>query len=158
MKTIRYIVTVALLVVVTGCDDSFLDMTNRFGSNTDTFYKTRADFDGAVGGVYYSLYISGGNVFGEEHITASLLSDIMLGMLITSSIRRTIPTRICGLRRITESSGQITSSKGSMKPTYRPILLTKKRRRPTKMRCWARCTSCGRFCCFARPSFSVVCL
>jgi hypothetical protein len=79
MKTIRYIVTVALLVVVTGCDDSFLDMTNRFGSNTDTFYKTRADFDGAVGGVYYSLYISGGNVFGEEHITASLLSDIMLG-------------------------------------------------------------------------------
>ncbi len=79
MKTIRHIATVMLLLVMAGCDDSFLDMTNRFGSNTDTFYKTKADFDAALSGVYHSLYISGGNVFAEEHITASLLSDIMLG-------------------------------------------------------------------------------
>lgn len=68
-----------VLVVLAGCDDSFLDMTNKFGSNTDTFYKTKSDYDAALGGVYNSLYISGGNVFAEEHITASLLDDTMLG-------------------------------------------------------------------------------
>lgn len=66
-------------MAVAGCDDSYLDMTNKFGSNTDTFYKTKSDFDAAIGGVYNSLYISGGNVFAEEHITASLLDDTMLG-------------------------------------------------------------------------------
>lgn len=68
-----------MLLAMAGCDDSFLDMTNKFGSNTDTFYKTKADFDAALGGVYNSLYISGGNVFADEHISASLLDDTMLG-------------------------------------------------------------------------------
>ena len=79
MKTIRYIATAMLLLIMAGCDDSFLEMTNRYGANTDTFYKTKDDFDAALSGVYHSLYISGDNVFAEEHITASLLSDIMLG-------------------------------------------------------------------------------
>ncbi len=78
-KNIKHIVAVAILLVVSGCNDDFLDMTNRFGSNTDTFYQTKADFDAALGGVYNTLYLSGGNVFAEEHITASLLSDIVLG-------------------------------------------------------------------------------
>ncbi len=68
-----------VLLAVAGCDDSFLDMTNRFGSNTDTFYKTKSDFDAALGGVYNTLYLAGGNVFAEEHITATLLEDVVLG-------------------------------------------------------------------------------
>jgi starch-binding outer membrane protein, SusD/RagB family len=79
MKNIRHITATLLLLAMAGCDDSFLDMTNRFGLNTDTFYKTKAHFDAALGGVYNSLYLSGGNVFAEEHITASLLDDVMLG-------------------------------------------------------------------------------
>lgn len=79
MKRIKHIAIAMLLLAVAGCDDSYLDMTNKFGSNTDTFYKTKSDFDAAVAGVYNSLYISGGNVFAEEHITASLLDDTMLG-------------------------------------------------------------------------------
>lgn len=78
MKKMRHIAVAMLLLAVAGCDDSFLDMTNRFGSNTDTFYKTKADFDAALGGVYNSLYLSGGNVFAEEHITATLLEDVVL--------------------------------------------------------------------------------
>ncbi len=68
-----------IVLAMAGCDDSYLDMTNKFGSNTDTFYRTKSDFDAAIGGVYNSLYISGGNVFAEEHISASLLDDTMLG-------------------------------------------------------------------------------
>jgi starch-binding outer membrane protein, SusD/RagB family len=79
MKMIRHITVAMLLLVMAGCDDSYLDITNKFGANTDTFYKKKADFDAALGGVYNSLYISGGNVFAEEHITASLLDDTMLG-------------------------------------------------------------------------------
>jgi hypothetical protein len=79
MKSIRQIIAAVVLLAMAGCDDSFLDMTNRFGSNTDTFYKTKADFDAALSGVYNTLYLAGGNVFGEEHITASLLDDTMLG-------------------------------------------------------------------------------
>lgn len=79
MKRIRYIAVTMLLLAMAGCDDSFLDATNKFGSNTDTFYKTKADFDAALAGVYSTLYLSGGNVFAEEHITASLLDDVTLG-------------------------------------------------------------------------------
>lgn len=82
-KTINKMVALALLIPVVigleGCNDDFLDTTNKFGSNTDTFYKTKADFDAALGGVYYSLYLEGGNVFGEEHISSMLLGDLMLG-------------------------------------------------------------------------------
>ena len=79
MKKINYILLTMLLLGMAGCDDSFLDTTNKFGSNTDTFYKTKADFDAALGGVYNTLYLSGGNVFAEEHITATLLEDVVLG-------------------------------------------------------------------------------
>ena len=79
MKKIRYTAIAISLLIMAGCDDSFLDMTNKFGSNTDTFYKTKADFDAALGGVYNTLYMSDGNVFAEEHITATLLSDVVLG-------------------------------------------------------------------------------
>lgn len=67
------------MLALGGCDDSFLEMTNHFGSNTDTFYRTKADFDAALAGVYSTLYLQGGNVFAEEHITAGLLDDITLG-------------------------------------------------------------------------------
>src|SRR6188768_1147428 len=79
MKKIKHIVLAMLLLAMAGCDDSFLDTTNKFGSNTDTFYKTKADFDAALGGVYNTLYLAGGNVFAEEHITATLLEDVVLG-------------------------------------------------------------------------------
>jgi hypothetical protein len=79
MKNLKYITLTLLITAMVSCDDSFLDMTNRFGSNTDNFYKTKADFDAAISGVYNTLYISGGNVFAEEHITATLLEDVVLG-------------------------------------------------------------------------------
>lgn len=87
MKMIRkskYIkLALALLIPIaigfTGCNDDYLETSNKFGSNTDTFYKTKDDFDAALGGVYYSLYLEGGNVFGEEHIVSMLLGDLMLG-------------------------------------------------------------------------------
>lgn len=79
MKRIRHIFLGMLLLIIAGCDDSFLDATNKFGSNTDSFYKTKADFDAALAGVYNSLFLSGGNVFAEEHITATLLEDVVLG-------------------------------------------------------------------------------
>src|SRR5688572_16069101 len=79
MKKLKYIAVAIVLLAVAGCDDSFLDATNRFGANTDTFYKTKKDFDAALGGVYNTLYLSGGNVFAEEHITATLLDDVVLG-------------------------------------------------------------------------------
>jgi starch-binding outer membrane protein, SusD/RagB family len=79
MKKIKYLAFAMVLLVGAGCDDSFLDATNRFGANTDTFYKTRRDFDAALAGVYNTLYLAGGNVFAEEHITATLLDDVVLG-------------------------------------------------------------------------------
>jgi starch-binding outer membrane protein, SusD/RagB family len=79
MKKIKYIAVAIVLLAVAGCDDSFLDATNRFGANTDTFYKTKKDFDAALGGVYNTLYLAGGNVFAEELITATLLDDVVLG-------------------------------------------------------------------------------
>jgi hypothetical protein len=78
MKQIRYVAIAMLLFAMAGCDDAFLDTTNKFGSNTDTFYKTKADFDAALAGVYNTLYLSGDRVSAEEHITATLLEDVVL--------------------------------------------------------------------------------
>lgn len=79
MKNVKQVITIVTLLVLAGCDDSFLDMTNRFGSNTDTFYKTKADFNAAVNGVYNQLYMTSNNPFYNEHIVANLLDDTMLG-------------------------------------------------------------------------------
>lgn len=78
MKKTRYIAIAFLMVIMAGCSDSFLDMSNRYGANTDSFYKTKADFDAALAGVYNSLFVPNG-AWGEEHMSASLLDDTMLG-------------------------------------------------------------------------------
>ncbi len=82
MKKLKHIVAAIVLLIPiaigTGCDDSYLDMSNHYGQNVDTFYKTKADFDAALAGVYNTLYLAGGNVWAEEHITSSILSDEML--------------------------------------------------------------------------------
>ena len=65
MKKIKYIAAVLAMLVVAGCDDSFLDMSNHYGQNVDTFYKTKADFDAAIAGVYNTLYITDGSAWSE---------------------------------------------------------------------------------------------
>jgi len=85
IKKIKHIAAAIVLLAMAGCDDSFLDMTNRYGQNTDTFYKTPADFDGALAGVYNTLYLGGsgpgltGAIEGDEQLTSELMADIMLG-------------------------------------------------------------------------------
>lgn len=78
-KVAALLLLIPLTIGLQSCNDDFLETSNKFGSNTDTFYLTKADFDAALGGVYYSLYLEGGNVFGEEHIVSMLLGDLMLG-------------------------------------------------------------------------------
>lgn len=78
MRKIRNIVAAVVLLAVAGCDDSFLDMSNHYGQNVDTFYKTTADFDAALAGVYNTLYLSGGSPWADEQITANIISDEML--------------------------------------------------------------------------------
>lgn len=75
----RIIYTIAAfsLLVLAGCDDSFLDSSNKYGLNSETFYKTPADFEASMAGVYNALYVNG--VHSNEHLAANLLSDMMLG-------------------------------------------------------------------------------
>ncbi|PIB37351.1 glycan metabolism protein RagB [Reichenbachiella sp. 5M10] len=77
MNRIQYIIAVVMLLVLAGCDDSFLEAENRYGLNTDTYYKTPDDMDAAVSGIYNALYVNG--VHSDEHLAANLLSDLMLG-------------------------------------------------------------------------------
>jgi hypothetical protein len=74
-KTLFFIIAITALLV-SGCED-FLDTRNLYQKDLNNFYKTPTDITEAMGGVYNALYVGG--VFSEEHITANLLSDCMLG-------------------------------------------------------------------------------
>ncbi|WP_445738427.1 RagB/SusD family nutrient uptake outer membrane protein [Mariniflexile sp.] len=77
MKKIIKYVTIATLVVATGCGESFLDTDNLFEKSIDNFYSKPQDIDEAMSGVYNAMYVS--NVFSMEHLAANLMSDMMLG-------------------------------------------------------------------------------
>jgi starch-binding outer membrane protein, SusD/RagB family len=76
MKKIVYILAAMLLTVSFGCSD-LLDTKNLYQKGLDNFYTTPQDINEAMAGVYNALYVGG--VFSEEHLSANLLSDYMLG-------------------------------------------------------------------------------
>ena len=76
MKKILYIIAVGTLIMSFGCS-KMLDTENMFDKSLDNFYKSPKDISEAMGGVYNALYVNG--IFSEEHLTANLLSDCMLG-------------------------------------------------------------------------------
>jgi starch-binding outer membrane protein, SusD/RagB family len=76
MKRIYFILVVLTVLLVSGCE-KLLDTRNLYQKSLENFYKTPTDITEAMGGVYNSLYVNG--VFSEEHLSANLMSDEMLG-------------------------------------------------------------------------------
>ncbi len=76
MKKLILIIVAATALMVSGCED-FLDTRNLYQKDLTNFYKTPTDITEAMGGVYNALYVGG--VFSEEHLSANLMADYMLG-------------------------------------------------------------------------------
>jgi starch-binding outer membrane protein, SusD/RagB family len=76
MKKIIYILAATTLILSFSCSD-LLDTRNLYEKGLDNFYATPQDINEAMGGVYNALFVGG--VFSEEHLSANLLSDYMLG-------------------------------------------------------------------------------
>jgi len=76
MKKIIFIIVAITALLVCGCE-KFLDTRNLYQKSLENFYKTPTDITEAMGGVYNALYVNG--VFSEEHLSANLMSDEMLG-------------------------------------------------------------------------------
>ncbi|MDG5800757.1 RagB/SusD family nutrient uptake outer membrane protein [Marinilabiliaceae bacterium ANBcel2] len=76
MKNIIYLFVFAVIILTTGCDDH-LETTNLFQKNTDNFYRTPEDINEAMAGVYNSLYVQTGTGLSDEHIAASMMSDLV---------------------------------------------------------------------------------
>ncbi|MBE0678242.1 MAG: RagB/SusD family nutrient uptake outer membrane protein [Bacteroidales bacterium] len=76
MKKLILIIVAVTALIVSGCED-FLDTRNLYQKDLTNFYKTPTDITEAMGGVYNALYVGG--VFSEEHLSANLMSDYMLG-------------------------------------------------------------------------------
>lgn len=76
MKKFIYIITLGLIVVISGCDDH-LNTKNLFQKSTDNYYRTPTDIEEALSGVYNSLYVQTGTGLGDEHIAASMMSDLI---------------------------------------------------------------------------------
>lgn len=77
MKKILILVILGAVVLTTGCDDH-LDTKNLFQKSTDNFYRTPEDIDEAIAGVYNSLLVQTSTGLGDEHIAASMMSDLVL--------------------------------------------------------------------------------
>jgi hypothetical protein len=73
-KTI--ITSLIILVGLTSCNTDFLDQENLFEKDLNSFYQTPQDIEEAMSGVFNALYVGG--VHSNEHVTANLLSDMML--------------------------------------------------------------------------------
>ncbi len=76
MKKIIYISFITVSALIMSCKSDYLDTENLFEQSLETFYKTPEDINAAMAGVYNSLYVNG--VHSNEHVTANLLSDMML--------------------------------------------------------------------------------
>ncbi len=77
MKKIIYSLATVALLMLSGCNDSFLDTVNLYQKSLESFYQTPTDIEEAMGGVYNALIVGG--VHSDEHLAASLMSDLMLG-------------------------------------------------------------------------------
>lgn len=76
MKKILLIIVAVQALLLSGCE-KFLDTRNLYQKDLGNFYKTPTDITEAMGGVYNALYVGG--VFSEEHLSANLMGDEMLG-------------------------------------------------------------------------------
>lgn len=79
MKKLFNYLTIGALVFLTSCDQNFLEVDNLYEKSLDNYYSTPTDIDEALAGVYNAIIPLSGNPFSNEHITANLLSDMMLG-------------------------------------------------------------------------------
>lgn len=70
------ITSLIILVGLTSCNTDFLDQENLFEKDLNSFYQTPQDIEEAMSGVFNALYVGG--VHSNEHVTANLLSDMML--------------------------------------------------------------------------------
>jgi hypothetical protein len=70
------ITSLIILVGLTSCNTDFLDQDNLFEKDLNSFYQTPQDIEEAMSGVFNALYVGG--VHSNEHVTANLLSDMML--------------------------------------------------------------------------------
>lgn len=70
------ITSLIMLVGLTSCNTDFLDQENLFEKDLNSFYQTPQDIEEAMSGVFNALYVGG--VHSNEHVTANLLSDMML--------------------------------------------------------------------------------
>ncbi|WP_251795781.1 MULTISPECIES: RagB/SusD family nutrient uptake outer membrane protein [unclassified Arenibacter] len=77
MKKIINNICIAALVIATGCSEDLLDTENLFEKSLESFYRTPADINEAMSGVYNALYVGG--IHSHEGIAANLMSDMMLG-------------------------------------------------------------------------------
>ncbi len=77
MKRIIYIVSVAVLVLASGCGEDYLDTKNLYEKSLENYYQSPQDISEAMAGVYNALYTP--DVFSMEGLAANLLSDMMLG-------------------------------------------------------------------------------
>src|SRR5680860_165245 len=77
MKKLKYIIAISTMIVVTSCDDSYLDTDNLYGKSLDTYYSSPKDIEEAMAGVYNAIYTA--NVHSNESVAANLMSDMMLG-------------------------------------------------------------------------------
>jgi hypothetical protein len=76
MKKILYSLAVGVMVLAGSCEEH-LDTDNLYEKNLETFYQTPTDIKEAMNGVYNALFVN--NIHSDEHLAASLLSDVMLG-------------------------------------------------------------------------------
>ncbi len=79
MKRIKNIIIGTFAIVgslsFVGCSD-LLDTENLYEANLDSYYSNKSEIDLALSGVYNSLFVD--EVLSEEHLIASLLSDLLL--------------------------------------------------------------------------------
>lgn len=77
MKT-KYILSSLLIMGagLTSCSD-FLDTTNLYEKDMNSYYNTEKDITEATAGVYNALFVGG--IFSEEHMASELMGDLLLG-------------------------------------------------------------------------------
>ena len=76
MKKLILSIALGLVVIISSCDDH-IETKNLFQKSTDNYYRTPTDIEEALSGVYNSLYVQTGTGIADEHIAASLMSDLV---------------------------------------------------------------------------------
>lgn len=77
MKRINYIILTAILILVAGCGEDFLDTKDLYHKSDESYYRTPADIEEALAGAYAAVPINEGN--NNPFIVAELLSDDCFG-------------------------------------------------------------------------------